>query len=251
MTFKIVSTGWSCKDWIQQTLRSIERQTVDDYVVQIVYDGGDGGEDVIQHWCDNRDSRWRYMINENQMYAPHNQFKALELLQLEDDDIVVFLDLDGDMFAHHKVLEHLIGYYIDGFPLVTYGNYKPIPYTVPPPPVLPFPDDVVAANSYRSFILYGGMCSFNHLRTMRGVIAKAIDPVTAKWPDGRWHISGGDYLIMVSALELAGGRYRVIEEVLLHYNNANPKADNLMHPDETTECNAKFLREPQLTPLTT
>jgi hypothetical protein len=248
VTFRIVSTGWSCPEWIEQTLRSIESQSVQDFVVQIVYDGGDAGDDIIREWCDSRDERWRYIINEKQMYAPHNQFLAMAELAPADDDIVVFLDLDGDQFAHPDVLAHLLEYYADDT-LLTYGSYLPVPSSGSTPSVLPFPPEVIRTNSYRAYMRDGGPCSFNHLRTMKGKIANAIPSEHAKWSDGSWHVSGGDYLVMVSGLELAGGRHKLIEEVLLHYNNANPKADYLMHGPETTQCNVKFLREPPLAPL--
>lgn len=233
-----------------QTLKSLEMQSDRDWEICIVYDAGDGGEDIITEWCAIDPARRKYVLNDVQMYAPHNQFLAIEHLAPADDDIVVFLDLDGDMLAHPAVLEHVRGHYYDDT-LLTYGSYASVPPTVEAPRVLPFPPDVVQSNSYRSYILYGGPCCFNHLRTMKGKVIKAISPQSAHWPDGKWFISGGDYLIMISGLELAGGRYKVISEVLLHYNNANELADNLSHPTETTACNVEFLKRPPLNPLGT
>ena len=149
--------------------------------------------------------------------------------------MVVWLDLDGDRFAHPSVLDNLMTAYSDGETLLTYGNYRPDPDHGTCPPAIPFPLEVVVNNSYREFIRTGG-CNFNHLRTMKGRVAREITPELLSWPDGEWYEAGADYLFMVNGLELAGGRYKCLDEVLCIYNHANPRADNLTHPELTNRC---------------
>jgi len=186
-------------------------------------------------------------LTTRQQFAVQNQVEAIAALAPEDDDIVVFLDLDGDMFAHPDVLAHLGTYYADGT-LVTYGSYRPVPYAATCSPAIPFPPEVVKANAYRKHMLTSGCC-FNHLRTMKGRVVKAIPLDRFHWPDGRWYQAGTDYIFMTAALELAGGRYKCVEEILLHYNHANPNADNLSHPAVADACTQNTLRRPPLEAL--
>lgn len=245
MTFKIVCAGWKCAGWWQQTLQSIDDQTVEDWDVWVVYDGGDDEGPAISQWCEAHGQRWNVTLTTKQQFAVQNQVEAIAALAPADDDVVVFLDLDGDQLAHPEVLAHLRVYYGDDT-LVTYGSYRPVPYVATCSPAVPFPPEVVEANAYREHMLAGGGCCFNHLRTMKGRVAKAIPADRFRWSDGRWHQGGTDYIFMTAALELAGGRYKCIEEVLLLYNHANPNADNLSHPAVADACTQDTLRRPPL-----
>lgn len=245
--FKIVSVGWRCGPWWEQTLRSIETQTDPDWDVRVTYDGGDDAGADIAAWCYERDERWHFAENAAQRFAVRNQFEAISSLDPADDDIIVFLDLDGDMFAHREVLAHLRRYYADDT-LVTYGSYVPVPMVDTCTPATPFPASVVRQGSYRRHMLAHGCC-FNHLRTMKGRVFKAITPDQFRWLDGRWYEGGTDYIFMVAALELAAGRYKCIEEVLLAYNHANPYADNVTRPRQSTACVLDYLNRPPLARL--
>lgn len=253
VTFKIVSTGWNCANWLEQTLSSVENQSVTNWEVWIIYDpSDDDGADKIRQWCGARDDRWHYTLNEARQFAVRNQYEAVQNLQPEDDDVVIWLDLDGDMFAHTNVLKHLTTYYESDAPLVTYGSYRPIPDPGTTPMVRPFPLDIVQNNAYRQQMLTGDCC-FNHLRTMKGRIAKAIPLDQFQYRGGplagQWYTSAGDYVFMACALELAGGRYKVIPEVLLHYNHDNPYADYLLNSIASFGTTQDFLFRPPLSPL--
>lgn len=249
MNFCIVSVGWRCAGLWEQTLRSVEAQSLANWRVAIVYDGGDDAGPAIHDWCAARGERWSVQLNETQNFAVRNQCDAIATLAPEDDDVVVFLDLDGDQLAHGDVLAHLGEAYADGT-LVTYGSYEPVPAEPPCAPATPFPAHVVASGSYRAYMLgNGGECHFNHVRCMRGRVVNAIPPETFRWPDGRWYESGCDYVFMLAALELAGGRYKCLPEVLLRYNHANPNADYLVRAAETSACVSDFLGRTPLSPL--
>lgn len=252
MTFRIVSVGWKCDQWWEQTLASVEAQSIDDWSVHIVYDGGDEAGPEIQKWCDERDERWHCILNGTQQFAVRNQVEAIMRAAPDDDDVVVFLDLDGDRLAHPDVLAHLAQQYADDT-LVTYGSYRPVPMVASCSPAVHFPYYVVKSNSYRQHMLTGGGCCFNHLRTMKGRVAKAIPADQFFWPSGplagQWYEGGTDYVFMVAALELAGGRYKCLPEVLLLYNHGNPNADNLTHPAESTACVLNYLSRQALSPL--
>lgn len=250
MTFRIVSTGWECADWLGQTLASVEAQSTDDWTIQVVYDpSADDGAARIREWCDARDARWRYSLPAERRFAVRNQYDAVQLLAPADDDIVVFLDLDGDRLAHRDVLAHLGEYYRSSNALVTYGSYQPVPDPGTCAPAIPFPEGVVRTGAYRRQMMTG-VCCFNHLRTMRGSIAKAIPVEQFRFVEGphagEWYTTAGDYVFMACALELAQGRYRCIDETLLLYNHANVHADYLTNSLASVAAMNDFLRRPPL-----
>lgn len=250
--FKIVSVGWTCADWLEQTLRSVEEQTVDNWNIWITYDpSDDNGADRIRDWCATRDKRWNYTINDTRQWAVRNQAETLHRLAPADDDIIVFLDLDGDRFAHPDVLARLADAYADGT-LLTYGSYEPVPFVTTCLPATAFPDDIIQRGAYREHMITTSCC-FNHLRTMSGRVFNNIPADQFQWQDGpkagEWYAAGTDYIFMVAGLELSGGRHKLIPETLLLYNHANPHADYLDHPAEADACIQNYLRRPQLAPL--
>lgn len=246
--FKIVSVGWTCADWLEQTLRSVEQQSVDNWDIWITYDpSDDDGAERIQKWCDDRDDRWHYTINTDHRHAVRNQYESIVALEPEADDIIVWLDLDGDMLAHADVLAHLAEYYADDT-LVTYGSYLPVPDMGTSPIAEPFPADIVRDRAYRHQMLTG-ICCFNHLRTMKGKVFKAIPFDQFHFPTGEWYTIGTDYIFMTPALELADGRYKFIEEVLLFYNHDNPHADFRTQSIESFRCVQDCLHRPALARL--
>ena len=73
VTFKIISTGWECRPFVERTLVSIESQTVSDYEVRIVVDPSeDGTEQFVKDWCDARDDRWTYEFTESKRFSMPN-----------------------------------------------------------------------------------------------------------------------------------------------------------------------------------
>lgn len=253
LSFKIISTGWQCRPFIERTLKSIEEQTVEDYEVRIVVDPSKTNEteEFAREWCDARDGRWTCEFPETQRFSTPNQLSALEYLDPDDDDIVVWLDLDGDQFAHAEVLAHLLGYYSDDT-LLTYGSFKCVPKVATNSPAKAFPPEVIKSNGFRQHVrdVY---CCFNHLRTMKGRIVSSIPANQFRWRSGpqkgQIYQGGADYIFTVAGLELAGPRHKFIEEVLMFYNHANPFADYKVRSHLSSPVVADFLRRPPLSPL--
>ena len=253
--FKIVTTGWNCVEFAEQTLRSIEDQTCRDFQVSIAYEsatpyGSGEGEKLLDIITQVAIGQVLVEIREpgHYLHDVHTRYEATMATEPEDDDIIVTLDLDGDTFAHPDVLAHLLDYYADDT-LLTYGNYEPVPPDPGCPPVLAYPEDVVAARSYRAF----REVRFNHLRTMKGRVFKAIPPEQFQFAagpkKGQWYTKGNDVEFTFCGLELVGPRFKVIDEVLLHYNSINPNSNWRIAPRETDECIADFFNRPPLEEL--
>ena len=250
--FKIVSVGWTCAQFLECTLASVEAQTVTDWEIMVTYDPSpDGGQQMIEDWCAGHENR-HCRFPEVQQFAVRNQVESILTLAPADEDIIVFLDLDGDQLAHPQVLQRLLDAYSDGT-LLTYGNYRPEPYVTTCGPAVPFPADVVVGQTYRRFVLSGRGCCFNHLRTMKGKVFRKIPLDRFYWTAesgraGEWLRNGTDYAFMINGLELVHGRYKCLDEVLLVYNHANPLADNLTHPADTDSCVQNLMNRPPLAP---
>jgi len=237
MRFKICSVGWSCADFLQWTLDSVAAQSIDDWDMAIIYDPSeDNGAELIKAWCEEDPEHRLYRINKKRRFAPRNQYEAVhDMLKPADDDVIIFLDLDGDKLAHPDVLKLLANVYQEGRGevLLTFGQYRP----VPPTPVhkvgqaREWPADIINSGNYRQYTLDNGPC-FNHLRTVSGRIFREIPQSYFKWENGHWYQGATDYVVMMPALELADGRHKFISDIILDYNHANPLADNTNRYDE-------------------
>lgn len=249
--FKICTVGWQCAEFMQWTFDSLTAQNATDWEIAIVYDPStDKGDEIIRRWCEEDPEHRHYRINTEKKFAPRNQYEAIhEMLQPGDDDVIVYLDLDGDKLSHPEVLNTLRSVYETTGCYLTYGQYKPFPDFGTSVLASAWPKEVVDSNRYRKHTLTSG-CYFNHLRTVKGKIYNSIPIETFKW-SGRdeWYEGGTDYVTMLSSLELAGGLYQFIPDVLLDYNHANPRADNKTHPKESSDCTLDFLRRRPFEPL--
>lgn len=251
MSFKIVSTGWNCEKFLVRTLASVAEQENPDWQIAIMYDpSDDNGAEAIRNWCALDPDKRKCRINDTRQYAVKNQYEAItQILMPEDNDIIIFLDLD-DSFAHKFVLDHLNEYY-SGDVLVTYGQYRPIPPTGHVGTAKAWPFEVVKNRSYRQHVLGGETC-FNHLRTVKGKIHKAIPESYFKWANGDWYQGATDYAVMIPAFELADGRYRFVQEVLVDYHHDHEFSDNKQPYSERQfghDATADILMKAPLQPL--
>jgi glycosyltransferase involved in cell wall biosynthesis len=251
LTFKIVSTGWHCAQFLDWTLASIEAQVGADYDVMVVVDPSeDDTASKVARWCSAHG--WRYRLNTEYRGVVRNQYEAIMDLDPADDDVIVWVDLDGDRLADPHVLARLTKVYSEPDVLVAYGSYRSEPDKGTSGMASEYPPGVIGPG-LRKWTLQNGP-RWNHLRSMSGRVFRVIPKDQFHWISGpragRFYARGSDYIFMTAALELAGEkRYRFMPEVNLIYNHANELADNLTDPDETNRCVVDFMRRPALEPL--
>lgn len=248
INFRILSVGWDCPNDMFQTLRSIEAQTYAHYSVHIVDDASPEPQpSLIKEWVDSHDERWTCDLANPRRGIVQNQYLGVRALEPDDEDVIVFLDLDGDRFIHARVLERLNDVYESSNTLMTYGSYRNVsdPEAMPMSSVTPYPQWVVDLNAYRTYTIEYGT-RFNHLRTVKWKVLKRIPLHYYKWPDGAWLQHGSDYLVMMGSLEISGGRYQCLEDVLVLYNDRQPHPDNKSHLEATQQCSMHVLHLPPL-----
>lgn len=249
MNFKIISVGWNCPAEAIQTAQSIECQAIPNWRAHLVVDGppSEPMETAVQNWCDTHDERWTYTLHSESRGAVRNQYEGIRAMEPDDEDVIVFLDLDGDQLAHHKVLNRLEHYYQNDI-LMTYGSYYPA--SNPKNfvcPVSSYPEKVVRDNTYREDAQYS--TRYNHLRTAKWKLLQHVPISHFQFHDGAWIFSPADLIVMMGCLELAGGRYRAIDETLVLYNDLQPYPDHTRNPDRNVSgSNITFTRTP-LRPL--
>lgn len=245
--FLIITSQWRGWPWIRQTVESIEAQTYPNYDVCLVDDASGIPEltAYIEEKCDEH--RWNRILRERQQKMLRNQVDAIRLMDPQPEDVIVFLDGDGDRFAHPGVLDRLVEAYADGS-LVVYSNYQPEPASPGSIQSRPHPPEVIAANSYRKFTRTHGH-HWNHLRTISARTFLAMDDSDFKDDRGRWFPSAPDSAIMFPALELAGGRVKHLPEILLIYRADHELSDWKQQPRQIDADHDVILRRRPKTPL--
>ena len=210
--YLFVVAAMNHQDLLTRCLKSILGQNHQDRIRVAV---GDDASDVILDpsvldaggtWVPDLHLRW----GERQGVL-RNQVALIRAVAQHPDDVIVFVDGD-DRLARLDVIDVLDDAYSDRT-LLTYGSYEPDPPDAGCQPAQPYPPAVIRRGSFRR-----APHLFNHLRTMR---RRVFDQITDAdlLVDGTWPMAGGDYALMMPALELAAPRIKFIPEVLLTYTS--------------------------------
>lgn len=242
MRFLIVCVGRNCEPWALRSMQSIAEQRHHDVDVFVIDDAStDGTGEIVADFC--TDAGWRYRINDESVGAMRNQYDAWTGLDGRPGDVVVWVDLD-DRLAHPDALEVVAQRYVDGA-LLTYGSYAPDPPSATCPSVLAYPQQVVRRGLVRQFTLRNGI-RFNHLRTVSWDVMRHISVKDCQTRKGEWFKAGPDCAVMIPALELAGTRHAVIDEVLYLYTSDNEFSEWRRWPTEVNVAHRDVLtRQPR------
>jgi glycosyltransferase involved in cell wall biosynthesis len=242
--FKIISTGWRNWPWIQRTLESVASQEYDDYEYCIVDDAsGDSRiSGYIQAMCERHN--WRFILQPEHRGGLFNQVAGIRLMEPAPEDVIVFLDSDGDYFPHVHVLDRLDKAYADGSKLVyTQNRHEPrSPTTVPS---RAYPREVIEQGSYRRYALQGHGYAWNHLRSFKADLF--LQMTDEDWQDdnGQWFQTCTDTAMMFPALELANGKVKFLDEVLYVYRPDHELSDWRRFGKEIDRNNGIILNRPR------
>ena len=252
--FKIICAGWNCAPFITETLDSIDIQGRRDFEVMISYESEnpkDEGFQIITDWIKSRREPKHYKTSfrkrkRNFLYGTEARYRGIEKMKPADDDVIIWLNVDGDRFAHRQVLDRVWdAYFIDDFPLVTYGSFACVPPIAAPLIAMPYDNATIANRSYRQAPFRAA-----DLRTMKYKVFREIPIDQFQWstPEraGEWYSKVDDLTSMIPALELVGIRHRFIPEVLMTYNTWNPLSGSRIAPDEAHACDTDFRAKPPL-----
>lgn len=243
--FKIIVAGYNCFDMIQNCVESIANQTYTDYEVCLVDDASTDirqapvVEQFAQHY------KWKYLLRTENAGALRSQHEGITLLDPQDGNVIVWVDMD-DAFSSSNSLAILNEYY-DEDTFLTYGSYKPVPFEDQCPPAVKYPIECEQKNDYRNMHKWG--IRYNHLRTVTWDLYKHLNIERDFYFNGRWMHLASDCAVMIPCLELAGGKYKCIPEILYNYTSDNPISEWRKSPRGTDEMHAALIAAPRKEPL--
>lgn len=212
--FVIVIPSYNNSVWYEKNLDSVRTQDYPYYHVLYMDDcSTDGTPELVEAYVQkyNLADKFTVIKNPARLGMLHNVYNAVQCCP--NEAVVVILDGD-DWFAHTEVLSFLDGVYQNPDVWMTYGQFQEYP-SGKMGLCKPIPDYIMRAHAYR---LYDW--SSSHLKTFYAGLFKAI-PIDYFKRKGAFLMSAGDCAIMFALLELSGGHYHCIDEVLYQYNTQN------------------------------
>lgn len=229
-------------DLLERCTQSILDQNDPDYTVLLGDDDSTPTEHLESLICDlTAIDRVRLLRHDRRVGTLRNQIDLIRAYEMASDDVLVFVDGD-DRLNGPCALSILREAYSDGT-LLTYGSYITDPPDPRCSPAEPYPAQVLRARSFRR-----AGHRFNHLRTMR---RRVFDQITDAdlLVDGRWPMAGGDYALMMPALELAAPRIKVVSSPLYVYTSNRDDSDWRVNADEIRRVHRGIASKPRKKPL--
>lgn len=217
----VVVASYNNKAWFERNLDSIYMQKYTNYRVIYIDDcSTDGTYDLVRDYIDsyNHTNNTILVRNESKIGALANQYKAIH--SCKNHEIILILDGD-DWFAHDGVFEYINKVFSDPNVWITYGQFKEYP-SDGIGFCCPMPEDIVLRNAYRE---HGHIPS--HLRSFYAWLFKKIKKEDLCIDEDFMPMTG-DIAAMFPMMEMAGGRFKFIPDVLYVYNTSNPISDHLV-----------------------
>jgi glycosyltransferase involved in cell wall biosynthesis len=231
--FKIVVIGGPAESYIDRCLSSIVNQKDIKWKAQVILDPvGDSTYEKAREYISDK---LGVTLNDEILWAIPNIIKAIEVLNPNDDDIIIFIDAD-DWLYNDKSLSVVESYY-NANPdlLVTYGSWVGFPTDNAPNNSLPYRKVDFDKGIRKSYWKAAA------LRTMKCKLWKRIDDIDFRNVDGNYFKSAWDVAIMFPAIEMAGfDRISHIRDVLYVYNKETPFNDDKINLEEQRE-NKKYI----------
>lgn len=235
--FKIIVAGYNCFDMIQNCVDSIVSQSYTNYDVCLVDDAStDERQWPLVESLATKHS-WGAIHRTKNAGALRSQHEGITMMDPHDGDVIVWVDMD-DALSSNLSLEKLNGYYESDTPM-TYGSYQSVPYSPTCPQPGRYPAECEESNDYRNMLKWG--IRYNHLRTVRWELYKRLDVEVDFKYQGDWMHLASDAVVMIPCLEMSGGKYKFIEEVLYSYTSDNPISEWRKAPSGTDDMHA-YLR---------
>ena len=215
----VVVPSYNNEKWCLKNLDSLRNQKYENFHVIYINDNSTDktGEMVQRYIKEHRlEKKFTLINNAERLGALENQYNAVH--SCANDSIVTLVDGD-DQFAHPDVLNIINSMYQDPNIWLTYGQFRVFPggkiwkCTT-------FSSDTIEKNDFRKtpFIV-------SHLRTFYAGLFKLIKKEDLFY-DGKFFEMTGDRAAMAPLIEMTGGKFAYISDILYLYNNENPINDH-------------------------
>jgi len=219
--FKIIVCCYNVEKWIATNIKSIKKQTHDNFHC-IIVDAASSDKTVVKaKQLIEDDDRFEIIVNDERKFALQNIYESVHYSNASDEDIITTVDGD-DWLYNEKALEIVNKFYNDNPEiLLTYGNYVFYP-DGRDSELKAYPPDITASRNYRK---YKWLAS--HLRTYKFKLFKHLkkEDLIASW-SGKFYDMAYDMPLMYPMLEMCGDRWKFMPDILYVYNIYNPLNEN-------------------------
>lgn len=227
--FKVVVTTYNAgSDKITSCLNSIDKQSYPKHLVDvyIVDDAStkntQNNQKIIKDFCHN--NKWGCMFKQKNGGPMESRIQAIERLGCKDEDVIVLIDGD-DRLYNNKVFSILNRSYQDET-LATCGNFiDEVGGKITPSSKSRSSNYCPAQHT--ALQLKGGDYRktgwlYSHLKTFKYKVYKHIDHNDLK-RNGRYIQSATDLALFYPILEMSGGKYKCISDILYIYTQDHPE----------------------------
>jgi glycosyltransferase involved in cell wall biosynthesis len=220
----VIIPSYNNEKWVEKNLKSVINQQYDNFrLIYIDDNSSDNTYKIVDKIIENSKLHGKTTLihNRERKFAMYNLYQAIH--SCEDNEIIVSLDGD-DWFAHPNVLEKINQVYQNKDVWLTYGQNIVYPEYIEKQ-CLPFDKNRLKQVGYR----YHKWVT-PQLRTFYAGLFKRIDYKDLMLNDSFLQ-AGCDLGYMFPMLEMSGGRYRFIDEILYVYNQDHSFNDHKIHQD--------------------
>lgn len=218
--FMVIIPSRNNSRWCERNLKALISQKYDNWHAIYINDAStDDTQQKVEEFIKeyHLEDKMILINNETRQGAMANIYKAVHMC--DDWDVVVLYDGD-DWFYDSDVFNILNKAYSSRNVWLTYGSYQDHPGGRRGTCARPLPKNVITDNSYRKHTWVT-----SHLRTFYTWLFKCIKTEDLQL-DGAFFAMTYDQAIMHPMLELTGGRFKYIPEILYVYNMETPYNDN-------------------------
>ena len=219
--FKIIVCGYNVENWITANIKSIKDQTHTNFHCIIVDAASTDKTALVAEKLIGDDTRFEIIRKEERNFALQNIYESVHYSVPDDEDIITTVDGD-DWLYNDTVLEKVNKCYNESPEIVlTYGNHINYPYGEQSE-LRAYPQHVIENHNYRG---YKWLAS--HLRTYKFKLFKNLkrEDLIASW-DGKFYDMAYDMPLMYPMLEMSGGKWKFVPDILYVYNVQNPLNEN-------------------------
>lgn len=210
----------------KMNLDSVFNQNYSNYRIIYVDDNSnDGTPNEVVEYVDQKEMSQRFtLIANSQRYGPsRNRYLAAHLC--DDQEIILFLDGD-DTFSHNGVLSVINDAYNDPNVWLTYSQFKTVPNNTISGGA-DVPQSVIKNNTYRDYGWY-----YHSLKTCYAWLFKQIKLESLLY-NGEFFPISSDLAEMLPMMEMTGGKFKYIPDILYHatqycHNEVNVFGPSLM-----------------------
>lgn len=228
--FKIVVPVYNSENWIEKCLLSIKSQVHKNFQCIVFNDcstdsTGERIEDFMKQYGDER---FNIVHNSKNMKALHNLVEGYKILDTKSEPESVSIIVDGDDYLFCEYSLSLVDQvYSSTDSMLTYGSFVHWPTGETSSFSRVFPKEIIANNDYRKHPFIS-----SHLRTYKSFLWNSIKDEDLRDFDGEYYKVAWDVAMMLPMLEMTGGKFTYIPNILYVYNRWNPISDDVINSKE-------------------